>query len=142
MNNSLEGGLILPVKERIWVLDDLQSSWVLEVENSGKIWFNQTVFKNVFDVFSLNIEEYQWYIKKYVECLLEIKPTSISRKNTNYKYMITEILNNKEKYTNQWSLKNRYGFAYYVVKRYLDFKKITNIDDVRVNDYSPRVLEF
>ena len=37
--------------------------------------------------------------------------------------------------TKEWSLKERYGFTYYQVKKYLNLKKF-NFNEVRVRDYS------
>ena len=118
-----------PYGNELWIIDKDTKSWYVQLEHNGTLWFNQKMFHDLLRIFCFSDYEKKYYIKLWVETLLEVKVTSVSRKNTNYEYIIDGIIRNSN---NKWSLKKRYGFGYDLVKKYIilsEVKKIISVED-------------
>ena len=100
---------------------------------SGKSWYNEKFFNNFFSLFSMKSSEYSPLLKEWIELKTEIPIRQISRKNTNYHYVIDNVLKRSE--YNDWSLKERWGFSFFVVKKYVEGKKILQTESIRLKDY-------
>ncbi len=123
-----------PYGREIWLINSDDKIWYFVMECDGKLWFNQKVFNNFFHLFSLNSTEYSPILKEWFESLIDVSIRTVSRKNTDYDYIIEGVLRrSNSKY--DWSLENRFGFGYQVVKKYLDIKKVSKGKEIRVFDY-------
>jgi hypothetical protein len=123
-----------PYGREIWLINSDDKIWYFVMECDGTLWFNQKVFNNFFHLFSLNSTEYSPILKEWFESLIDVSIRTVSRKNTDYDYIIEGVLRrSNSKY--DWSLENRFGFGYQVVKKYLDIKKVSKGKEIRVFDY-------
>ena len=123
-----------PYGREIWLINSDDKIWYFVMECDGKLWFNQKVFNNFFHLFSLNSTEYSPILKEWFESLIDVSIRTVSRKNTDYDYIIEGVLRrSNSKY--DWSLENRFGFGYQVVKKYLDIKKVSKGKEIKVFDY-------
>jgi hypothetical protein len=108
-----------PHGQDIWFIDFETNEWYFQYTNTGQLWYNQILFKNYFNLFSLSNSEYQKILKNWFETFVKLPVNIIMRKNSNMDYYIDGIMRN----TNyKWSLKDRFGFSYHTVKQYLDLK--------------------
>jgi len=122
-----------PYGRELWLIDSDDKTWYFVAECDGKLWFNQNAFNNFFYLFSLNSKEYSFLLKEWFEYLTGITIRTVARKNTNYEYIIEGVLRkSNSKY--EWSLENRFGFGYQIVKKYLDIKKTLKLNEVRLID--------
>jgi len=122
-----------PYGRELWLIDSHDKTWYFVAECDGKLWFNQNAFNNFFYLFSLNSKEYSFLLKEWFEYLTGITIRTVARKNTNYEYIIEGVLRkSNSKY--EWSLENRFGFGYQIVKKYLDIKKTLKLNEVRLID--------
>ena len=55
----------------------------------------------------------------------------ISRRSLDISYYIDGIINGEDK---MWSMSKRYGFSYFVVKKFLELKQVSN-SDVKLNNF-------
>jgi hypothetical protein len=117
LSDELGGKIFHPVGSSIWLLDLDTKEWYFEITCNGHIWYNQKHFNQFFNVFTLKYYEYQIYLKSWIGKHPYFMIKNIQRRNTNYEYYIEGIINDTKHY---WSLKNRYGFSYLIVKHYLD----------------------
>lgn len=117
LSDELGGKVFHPVGRSIWVVDLDTKEWFFDISCDGNVWYNQKFFNTFFNVFTLNYSEYQTYLKTWIGKLPHVHIKNIQRKNTNYEYYIEGIINDTN---HRWSINNRHGFSYFVVKQYLD----------------------
>jgi hypothetical protein len=117
LSDELGGKIFYPVGRSIWLLDLDTKEWYFEIICTGDIWYNQKYFNQFFNVFTLKYYEYQIYLKSWIGKHPYLMIKNIQRRNTNYEYYIEGIINDTKHY---WSLKDRHGFSYLIVKHYLD----------------------
>lgn len=122
-----------PYGRELWLIDSDDKTWYFVAECDGRLWFNQKAFNNFFHLFSLNSKEYSFLLKEWFEDLTNISIRTASSKNTNYEHVVDGVLRKDNKKYN-WTLENRFGFGYQVVKRYLDAKKILKLNEIRLID--------
>ena len=131
INNDLKNAVFHPYGREIWILDTDTKEWYFQTDNVGTLWYNQKFFNQFFALFSLKYSEYQPLLIKWFEGLTGLQQRVIARKNTNYDYIIDGVIRNTNK---QWSLFERYGFSYPIVKKYLDMKKSLRVEHIRILD--------
>lgn len=134
ISQELGNMLVRPYGRELWVIDDNSSEvdWFVVIESNGTAWYNQKKFYDLLRIFSLEENENKFFIKYWIEEYFRVRISSVSRRNTNYQYIIERMIKSIDK---EWSLKDRYGFSYQVVKNYIDFKKNTLYKEFRVRDY-------
>jgi hypothetical protein len=71
----------------------------------------------------MNQDVYSKILKTILENSLEIPIRTTQRVGSNLNWEVDIILSNKRL---EWALSKRYGFPYFIVKKYLDYKKMTN----------------
>jgi len=122
-----------PYGRELWLIDSDDKTWYFVAECDGRLWFNQKAFNNFFYLFSLNSKENSFLLKEWFEDLTNVSIRTASSKNTNYEHVVDGVLRKDNKKYN-WTLENRFGFGYQVVKRYLDAKKILKLNEIRLID--------
>lgn len=133
IDSDLEDVVFHPYGKEIWLLTPNDKNWFFMVDCEGTGWFNQIFFTSFFHLFSMNSKEYSPFLKEWFEKKTSIPIRKLSRKNTNYDYMIDGVLNrNPKEY--DWTLSKRWGFSYPTVKKYLDTKKKINSEEVKLRD--------
>lgn len=117
----------------LWILNPYEKSWFLVGESKGTVWFNEKFFKHFFYVFSMDSKKYSVILKEWFESRFQIPVRMISRKNTNYDYVVEQVVKRSNK-DYEWSLNNRWGFSYPVVKKYLQAKKVLQSEQIMLKD--------
>lgn len=100
----------------LWVIDRDMSSWFLYIDCSGNLWYNQIFFNNYFKLFSLEKKQFDIILKSWFEKKFNIPVRQLMRKNSDMSWQIIQMMNSK---VQKWSLTERNGFSYEIVKRYL-----------------------
>lgn len=116
LDDDLSNKIYHPFGRELWLLDIDTKEWYFYFTNDGKLWYNQKFFSSYFSIFSLNSGQYQKLLKKWFENITEMCVYQISRKNSNMEYFIDGVIRNTN---HKWSLKERYGYSYYIIKKYL-----------------------
>jgi len=117
LSDEIGRKIFYPVGRSIWLLDLDTKEWYFEITCVGDIWYNQKYFNQFFNVFTLKYYEYQIYLKSWIGKIPHLLMKNIQRRNTNYEYYIEGIINDTKHY---WSLKDRHGFSYLIVKHYMN----------------------
>jgi hypothetical protein len=120
-----------PFGSDIWIFDIDLRIWVMYYENCGRLSYNVNYFNDIFRFFNLGHLEYQKILKSWFIKNFEIHVLSVHRNNTDYKYILDAVVGSTKQ---SWDLKNRYGYSYGVVKRFLDLDK-TKKNYVEINEY-------
>ena len=132
LNRDLHNTIYHPHGQEIWIINFDTKEWFFEYHNNGQLWYNQKIFNVHLPLFSLTNSENQKLIKNWFENTLNLTVNKISRKNSNMNYYIDVIIkDNKYK----WSLKERFGFSYDTVKRYLNLKSHVLTENVELNHF-------
>jgi hypothetical protein len=126
LSEDLSDKIFKPFAGEFWVIDPIDNKWFLSYSNNGNLQYNQIFFSSFFRLFSLQSNEYQIILKEWFEFNFDLVVNQLQRRNTNYDYFVINIINNEK----PWSIKNRYGFGYYFVKKYLDLKQ--NIQEMNI----------
>jgi hypothetical protein len=78
-------------------------------------------------------KEYSPLLKEWFQTKTKITVRKIARRNTNYDYMLDGIVRRSDiKY--DWTIKNRWGFSYPTVKKYLDLKESLDSKEIKIRD--------
>ena len=132
INRDLHNTIYHPHGQEIWIINFDTKEWFFEYQNSGQLWYNQKIFSVNLPLFSLTNSENQKIIKNWFEKNLKLPVNKISRKNSNMVYYIDGIIkDNKYK----WSIKERFGFSYDTVKRYLDLKSHVLTENIELDHF-------
>lgn len=132
LNRDLDNTIYHPHGQEIWIINFETKEWFFEYHNDGQLWYNQKIFSVNLPLFSLTNSENQKFLKIWFEKTLDLTVNKISRKNSNMDYYIDGIIKDK-KY--KWSLKERFGFSYSTVKRYLDLKSCILTENVQLDNF-------
>lgn len=128
--------VIIAEGPEIWIVDSETHDWFFQYDWRNTLYYNKKFFNEFFSLFSL--QEYSPLLKTWFENLGLGTVQGVSRKNTNYQYLVTQLLDNKKK----WSFENRYGFPYSLVKKMISFKKTLNKPNLQVEDFFSKDVEF
>lgn len=134
LNEDLRKFVVHPYGNDIWILDKQSLSWFLQIESKGDLWFNQKYFNNFFALFSMGSTEYSKILKEWTEKVLEVKLKSSSRKNSNYEYLIENVIFEQTE-DKIWDGNKRFGFSYNTVKKYSEFKNNSSTNSVELSQY-------
>jgi hypothetical protein len=64
---------IIPYNNSIWFIDREKKHWYFEYEKSGILWWRYDFFKNFFNLFSFEKNDYEPIISEWVEEVLNYK---------------------------------------------------------------------
>jgi hypothetical protein len=111
--NDLSHVEIIHFNDSIWFIDRKTKYWYFEFLKPGFLWWRYNFFKNYFDLFSLNIEEYEPLLTEWVEEVLNYKVNTTYQIDSSNQYQVEEVLNYKVNTTNA-----------------ITFPKRTNVEEV------------
>lgn len=117
-----------PYGSEIWVLDFAENDWYFQYSNNGRLYYNRKFFDSFFRIFSLNQSKYQKLLKFWFENNTEHQVNSISRRNLDVSYYIDGI---RQSETKKWSIKERFGYGYGHITRYLNLKKYISEENIK-----------
>jgi hypothetical protein len=130
LNSDLEDFIFLPNGRETWIINFDDKSWCFSSDCYGQIHYNSNFFNSFFRLFSFEQNEYQPLLKDWYGNLTSQNIRVISRRSGSFDYLIEHML----KKNSEWSLLDRYGWSYQIVKKYLDMKKNLNKKYICVGD--------
>lgn len=136
LNSDLQEKVIVTEGSEIWIVDSETKEWYLEYDSRNFLYYNKKFFDNFFSLFSC--KDYSKIIQNWFENLGFGIVKGTSRKNSNSEFMIDKILKNKK----TWTLQNRFGFSYSLVKKITSQKKILNKQNLQLKDFLTEDVEF
>jgi hypothetical protein len=132
LNRDLSNTIYHPHGQEIWIIDFDTKDWYFQYLNNGQLWYNQKIFSLNLPLFSLSNSENQKLLKMWFEKNLNLVVNKISRKNSSMEYYIDGVMRN----TNyKWSMKDRFGFSYHIVKHYLDLKSHILDENIKLEHF-------
>ena len=120
ITEDLNSKNIVGWKNELWVLDLDTKDWFLSIMSEGNSWYNQKFFKPYLGLFSISERELGKIIKDWSEKTFSLKINNVARRQSNLTYIIDGMLRSKK---NKWTLNNRFGFSYEIVKKYVSLNK-------------------
>jgi hypothetical protein len=117
--DELSDKTYFPYGRELWVIDFENRDWYFQYNSDGTLWYNYTFFDSFFRIFSFSHSEYQKLLKVWFENYLNHTITQICRRKINIDYYIDGM---ERTQTKNWSIKERYGYGYGVIKKYLNLK--------------------
>ena len=130
--DELSGKTYYPYGSEIWVVDFIEGDWYFQYNSSGNLTYNRKFFDNFFRIYSFSQQEYQKLLKFWFETNTEHQVNHISRRNLDISYYIDGI---KRSETKKWSLSERFGFGYGVIRRYLNLKNHLSEDNIKLEHF-------
>jgi len=130
LNSDLEEFIFFPTGRETWIINLDDKSWYFLSDCFGQVYYNSIFFNRFFRLFSLEQNEYQELLKGWFADVTSQNVRIISRRNGNFDYIIEPLL----KKNIEWSLFERYGWSYEIVRKYLDMKKNLNKKFICVGD--------
>lgn len=131
LNCDLYNKSIRPYAGEFWIIDLNDNKWFIKFNNEGQLKYNRIFFDNFFNLFSLDFKSYQDIIKEWFEYNFELSVNDIQKINSSYDFYILNLISNER----PWSIKNRNGFGYYFVKKFLDLQKVLPKSNVVLEHY-------
>lgn len=127
----LKDSVLVPNGISLWVTDPSIQNWYLEYRNDGTLIFNGLVFDKGLRIFTIGRSEVSIFLKKWFETKFSLMVRSISRKNSDMDYELKKIIKRRD----EWSMKNRFGFTYELVKKYLDLQNESEVGKTLLKNY-------
>jgi hypothetical protein len=93
--NDLSHVEIISFKNSIWFIDREEKFWYFELQSDGTLWWRYQFFSDFFILFSLERDDYQSILARWVE---EVLNSRIYRTSPNYSDRYSkgeEVLNSK-----------------------------------------------
>jgi len=93
--NDLSGVEIIQHNNSIWFIDRSKKYWYLEYIKYGTLYWRYPFFNNFFNLFSMEMNEYEQVIVDWVEEVLNSKVVTPYRCANRYNRVVEEVLNSK-----------------------------------------------
>lgn len=130
--DELSDKIYHPCGNDLWIIDVDKPQWYFQVGNNGKLQYNRIFFEDFFRIFSFERNVYEKILIFWIENVFNVRITSISRRNFDFSFYVDGIVNNSSK---KWSMKDRYGFSYVLVKRFLVLKNESSDKTVKLKHF-------
>ena len=92
---DLSGVEIIHHEDSIWFIDRDKKFWYLEYQNGGELYWRYPFFGDFFNLFSMEIDEYEQVISDWVEEVLNCKVVTPCFPTSRVKAKVEEVLNCK-----------------------------------------------
>lgn len=132
LNSDLSDCVFFPSGRETWILNTEEKYWYFLSNCNGEVHYNSDFFNRFFRLFSLKQQEYQDVLKEWFELLTSQKVRIISRRGGNFDYILEVLL---KKNHDEWTIFERYGWSYHIVKKYTDMKKNLNKKYITISDF-------
>lgn len=129
---ALSDKIYYPNGKDIWILDLNEQNWFLQYNSDGKLMYNPSFFDNFFYFFSLEQKKYQILLKNWFESSVGYPINQISRRNLDISYYIDGITRGNTKI---WTINERFGFPYGVIKQFLAIKRHISEENVELSHF-------
>lgn len=128
---SLSDAVLTPNGTSLWITGPEINNWYFEYRNDGSLIYNSIFFHKKFRIFSLKPSEIQKMLKTWFEKRFSVMIRNTIKKNSEMDYELDKI----RKKNCDWDLKNRFGFPFKTVERYMIIKKQENHNKVSVRNF-------
>jgi hypothetical protein len=128
LEEDLEDSFLFPYSNEIWLLNDSMSVWYFKINSENILDYNQQVMNSSLSVFSLDSNVKNNLLKEWFQFYTKMEVRTIKRLNSNLEWVL-------EKFSNErmpWDLKNRNGFSYETIKKFLLLIERFNLEKVRI----------
>lgn len=98
MNKWLGEVDIIPYRYSIYFIDRERKYWYFQYENDGTLWWRYNFFTDFFNIFSMEIQDYETILGEWVEEKLNLSNIKVRPVKTNF-CLVDEVLNYKVKVT-------------------------------------------
>lgn len=129
---ELSGKVYYPYGRELWIIDFENRDWYFQYNSDGTLYYNYTFFESFFRIFSFSNSEYQKLLKEWFETSLNHQINQISRRKITIDYYIDGMQRTE---TKKWSINERYGYGYGVIKRYLDLKRYNSEENIKLDNF-------
>ncbi len=129
---ELSGKVYYPYGRGLWIIDFENRDWYFQYNSDGTLYYNYTFFESFFRIFSFSHSEYQKLLKEWFETSLNHQINQISRRKITIDYYIDGMQRTE---TKKWSINERYGYGYGVIKRYLDLKRYNSEENIKLDNF-------
>jgi len=86
---------IISFRNSIWFIDREEKFWYFELQSDGTLWWRYQFFSDFFILFSLERDDYQSILARWVEEVLNSKVNTTGRLGTHRLALVEEVLNSK-----------------------------------------------
>lgn len=121
---------VFPYADELWILDRENFEWYISVSSSGKLTYNQIFFKTYIRLFGLPNRDFDKLLGGWFEKSFCIPIRNVMRQNSSLEYVLVKMF---EQNFDRWSIQERRGFSYEIVKRFLGIESVNN--NVIVEDF-------
>ena len=111
---------IIPFGNELWIIGNDNVKWFTYIDSSGVFWYNQIFFRNYLSLFSMEKKQLDKILKSWFEKKIGIPIRNVMRRNSDMSWYLEEMSTKKNK---AWSSKNRNGFSYEIVERFLGIER-------------------
>lgn len=128
LDEDLEDSFLFPYSNEIWLLNDSMSVWYFKINSENILDYNQQVMNSSLSIFSLDSNVKNNLLKEWFQFYTKMEVRTIKRLNSNLDWVL-------EKFSNErmpWDLKNRNGFSYETIKKFLVLIERFNLEKVRI----------
>lgn len=131
IEDTLQDTILIPDGNSLWITDSDIKSWYFEYRNDGSFLYNSIFFHSKMRIFTLKNNELSFLLRSWFEKSFPIHVRQTIRTNSDLDWKLEKIRKGRR----EWDMKNRYGFNYDIIKRYLDLKKQAIGENVTVKNY-------
>lgn len=132
LNDLLSDKTVYPYDKNFWIIGLEERNWYIHYDSNGKLYYNSKYFDDFFHMFSLEQKKYQILLRMWFVKSTKFTVNQISRRSLDIDFYIDGIVNGGD--NKMWSMSKRYGFSYFVVKKFLELKQGSN-SDVKFNNF-------
>jgi hypothetical protein len=128
LEEDLEDSFLFPYSNEIWLLNDSMSLWYFKINSENILDYNQQIMNSSLSIFSLDTNVKNNLLKEWFQFYTKMDVRTIKRLNSNLEWVL-------EKFSNErmpWDLKNRNGFSYDTIKKFLVLIERFNLEKVRI----------
>lgn len=129
LTSDLKDMVIVGDGPEVWIVNPETYEWYFQFDNMFLLYYNKIFFDNFFSLFTL--KSYSSILKTWFENLGFGSVRGVSTKGSIHDTMVSKVLKNKK----PWSLYNRYGFSYNVIKKMLFQKNQLNNQNIKIKDF-------
>lgn len=131
IEDTLQDTILIPDGDSLWITDPDIKNWYFEYRNDGSFLYNSIFFHSKMRIFTLKNNELSFLLRTWFEKSFPIHVRQTIRTNSDLDWKLEKIRKGRR----EWDMKNRYGFNYEIIKRYLDLKKQGIGENVSVKNY-------
>ena len=84
---------IIPYNNSIWFIDREKEYWYFEYRKTGKLYWRWEFFRYFFQLFSLDMKEYEQIMSEWVEEVLNCKVDTTKHEHLRIGFPVEEVLN-------------------------------------------------